>query len=115
MILHGSTLKNFILLKLSASVFQSLSFFKYKSNLLTSFVHVFYTIILKDRVPFISDLLTILYLFTGVCLGQQQFFRVLPTDVHVGEGRTAVINCAVENRAGRVQWTKDGLTLGKQS
>lgn len=49
-----------------------------------------------------------------MCSGQQQFFRVTPTDVHVGEGRTAVINCAVENRAGRVQWTKDGLTLGKK-
>ena len=80
------------------------------SNINQTYLHVLY-----DRVPFISDLLTILYLFTGVCLGQQQFFRVLPTDVHVGEGRTAVINCAVENRAGRVQWTKDGLTLGKQS
>ncbi len=49
----------------------------------------------------------------GWSYGQQQFFRVLPTDVHVGEGGVAVIQCAVENRAGRVQWTKDGLTLGK--
>ena len=55
-----------------------------------------------------------IHLLTGMCSGQQQFFRVTPTDVHVGEGRTAVINCAVENRAGRVQWTKDGLTLGKK-
>ena len=49
-----------------------------------------------------------------MCLGQQQVFRVTPSDVHVGEGRTAVINCEVENQAGQVQWTKDGLTLGKR-
>ena len=55
-----------------------------------------------------------LFLFSGVCLGQQQVFRVTPSDVHVGEGRTAVINCEVENQAGQVQWTKDGLTLGKK-
>ena len=54
-------------------------------------------------------------IFSGLSYGQQQYFRVLPTDVHVGEGGVAVINCAVENRAGRVQWTKDGLTLGKNT
>ena len=45
--------------------------------------------------------------------GQQQYFRVPPSDVEVGEGSTAVIPCEVGNRHGRVQWTKDGLTLGK--
>ena len=44
---------------------------------------------------------------------QNQFFRVKPSDADVGEGGTAVIACEVANRKGRVQWTKDGLTLGK--
>merc|ERR1712020_776995 len=61
----------------------------------------------------ILEVSCLLYILTGVCLGQQQVFRVTPSDVHVGEGRTAVINCEVENQAGQVQWTKDGLTLGK--
>ena len=50
--------------------------------------------------------------FAGV-IGQQQYFRVPPTDVEVGEAGTAVIPCEVGNRHGRVQWTKDGLTLGE--
>ena len=64
---------------------------------------------------FIIYLRTSLYFFSGWSYGQQQYFRVYPTDVHVGEGGTAVINCAVEctQCSGRVQWTKDGLTLGK--
>ena len=32
----------------------------------------------------------------------------------VAKGGTAVVECEVANRAGRVQWTKDGLTLGKE-
>ena len=32
----------------------------------------------------------------------------------MAEGGTAVIPCEVGNREGRVQWTKDGLTLGKK-
>jgi hypothetical protein len=55
------------------------------------------------------------FCFSGLSHGQQQYFRVRPTEVSVGEGGVAVINCAVENRAGRVQWTKDGLTLGKRT
>ena len=38
-----------------------------------------------------------------------------PQDIEVAEGGTAVIACEVGNREGRVQWTKDGLTLGKES
>jgi len=34
-------------------------------------------------------------------------------DVEAGEGGVAIIPCEVNNRHGRVQWTKDGLTLGK--
>lgn len=52
-------------------------------------------------------------LFSGLSVAQQQFFRVVPHDVSVGEGGIAVIHCSVGNRVGRVQWTKDGLTLGK--
>ena len=44
---------------------------------------------------------------------RQQYFRVRPQDIEVAEGGTAVIACEVGNREGRVQWTKDGLTLGK--
>ena len=44
---------------------------------------------------------------------QQQFFRVKPHDVEVGQGGSVIISCEVGNRRGRVQWTKDGLTLGK--
>ena len=46
---------------------------------------------------------------------QQQFFRAKPFDVDVAQGGTAVIECEVANRQGRVQWTKDGLTLGKMT
>lgn len=57
-------------------------------------------------------LLTALICCAGLSEAQQQYFRIHPDDVEVGEGGIAVIHCAVENRAGRVQWTKDGLTLG---
>ena len=43
----------------------------------------------------------------------QQFFRVTPHDTEVGQGGTIIIPCEVGDRRGRVQWTKDGLTLGK--
>ena len=45
---------------------------------------------------------------------RQQYFRVRPQDIEVAEGGTAVIACEVGNREGRVQWTKDGLTLGER-
>ena len=44
---------------------------------------------------------------------KQQFFRTTPQDSFVGEGGRAIINCVIGDLAGRVQWTKDGLTLGK--
>ena len=43
----------------------------------------------------------------------KQTFRVKPEDTEIGQGGTVVIPCEVSNRRGRVQWTKDGLTLGK--
>ena len=45
--------------------------------------------------------------------GKQQFFRTTPQDSFVPEGGRAIINCVIGDLAGRVQWTKDGLTLGK--
>ena len=47
-------------------------------------------------------------------MGNQQFFRTTPQDSFVAEGGRAIINCVIGDLAGRVQWTKDGLTLGKQ-
>ena len=44
---------------------------------------------------------------------KQQFFRTTPQDSFVPEGGRAIINCVIGDLAGRVQWTKDGLTLGK--
>ena len=50
---------------------------------------------------------------TDVKSQPNQFFRVKPSNADVAEGGTAIIACEVANRRGRVQWTKDGLTLGK--
>ena len=33
--------------------------------------------------------------------------------IEVGKGGSVIIACEVGDRRGRVQWTKDGLTLGK--
>jgi len=43
---------------------------------------------------------------------KQQFFRTTPQDSFVPEGGRAIINCVIGDLGGRVQWTKDGLTLG---
>jgi hypothetical protein len=45
----------------------------------------------------------------------QQFFSVKPHDTEVRQGGTVVLPCEIGDRRGRVQWTKDGLTLGKPS
>ena len=45
---------------------------------------------------------------------KQQFFVVKPQDSEVGQGGSVVLPCEVGDRRGRVQWTKDGLTLGKK-
>lgn len=44
---------------------------------------------------------------------QLQYFRVQPRDVKVHEGGEVTMQCEVANRAGFVQWTKDGFALGK--
>ncbi|XP_047541017.1 nephrin [Vanessa atalanta] len=46
---------------------------------------------------------------------QQQYFRVLPKSLRVQEGSEAVLECAVANLAGQVQWAKDGFALGFSS
>ncbi|KAG6465063.1 hypothetical protein O3G_MSEX014915, partial [Manduca sexta] len=46
---------------------------------------------------------------------QQQYFRVVPRSLRVQEGAEAVLECAVANLAGQVQWTKDGFALGYSS
>ena len=54
------------------------------------------------------------HFFLGIfCQTPQQFFRLKPQDKEVAQGGSAVIPCEVSNRHGRVQWTKDGLTLGE--
>ncbi|XP_046676056.1 nephrin isoform X1 [Homalodisca vitripennis] len=47
--------------------------------------------------------------------GQLQYFRVQPKDVKVHEGGEVTLQCEVANRAGFVQWTKDGFALGFSS
>ena len=44
---------------------------------------------------------------------RQQFFRTTPGDSFVPEGGRAILTCVIGDLGGRVQWTKDGLTLGK--
>ncbi|CAL1267938.1 unnamed protein product [Larinioides sclopetarius] len=55
-------------------------------------------------------LLTVAHILQ-VILGQQ-YFRVKPHDTSVVAGRTAELHCHVGNRAGLVQWSKDGFLLG---
>ena len=47
--------------------------------------------------------------------GRQQYFRVRPHNVSVAEGGQAIIPCEVGRLQGRMQWTQNGLTLGKCS
>ncbi|KAL4706186.1 hypothetical protein ACJJTC_015054 [Scirpophaga incertulas] len=52
-----------------------------------------------------------------VCVAgfQQQYFRIVPRSLRVQEGSEAVLECAVANLAGQVQWAKDGFALGFSS
>ncbi|CAG9116138.1 unnamed protein product [Plutella xylostella] len=47
----------------------------------------------------------------SVCGFQQQYFRVVPRNTRVIEGSEAILQCAVANLAGQVQWAKDGFAL----
>ena len=44
--------------------------------------------------------------------GQIQRIVVRPETVNVTQGTDLTLPCKVENRAGRVQWVKSGVTLG---
>ena len=56
-------------------------------------------------------------LFSGAvgASSRQQFFRTTPGDSFVPEGGRAILTCVIGDLGGRVQWTKDGLTLGSES
>ena len=64
-----------------------------------------------------SNFCTVFFAGPTVIFGaktKQQFFVVKPQDSEVGQGGSVVLPCEVGDRRGRVQWTKDGLTLGKK-
>lgn len=44
---------------------------------------------------------------------KKQEFRVLPKDVNAREGSNVTLSCEINDITGDVQWTKDGLALGK--
>lgn len=43
---------------------------------------------------------------------KQQIFRVQSQDIQAKEGDSVILPCEIENRAGEVQWTMDGMALG---
>ncbi|XP_070549020.1 kin of IRRE-like protein 3 isoform X2 [Ptychodera flava] len=47
-------------------------------------------------------------------LGVQQSFRVQPEEIttKISEATEVILKCAINNRAGQVQWTKDGSPFG---
>jgi len=44
---------------------------------------------------------------------KQQEFRVVPKDVNAREGSNVTLSCEINDITGDVQWTKDGLALGR--
>ena len=71
------------------------------------------TSLFNDLLSYESFLNAIFIYFSGCYAISQQYFRVKPFDTEVGQMGTVIIPCEVGDRRGRVQWTKDGLTLGK--
>ncbi|KAM7345697.1 hibris isoform 4-T4 [Cochliomyia hominivorax] len=57
-------------------------------------------------------LLAVILLTTAQSTSAVQKFRVTPHDVQILEGTDTLLRCEVANRAGQVQWTKDGFALG---
>jgi len=55
--------------------------------------------------------LIVVALQIAACSAEQRFV-LGPSDVSVVEGETAEMKCLVEDRRGRLQWTKDGFALG---
>ena len=62
---------------------------------------------------FLNSFYNLVVPFTGLAECQLQHFLRTPEDTEVTEGDTVVLFCQVGNQIGQVQWTKDGLTLGK--
>ncbi|CAG5059980.1 unnamed protein product [Parnassius apollo] len=63
----------------------------------------------------VSNLFFTICVLASACAFQQQYFRVVPRSLRVQEGAEAVLECAVANLAGQVQWAKDGFALGFSS
>ncbi|XP_075987678.1 nephrin adhesion molecule sticks and stones isoform X1 [Anticarsia gemmatalis] len=63
----------------------------------------------------IRNLLVVFCVLVSATGFQQQYFRVVPRSLRVQEGSEAVLECAVANLAGQVQWAKDGFALGFSS
>ncbi|XP_063543192.1 irregular chiasm C-roughest protein-like [Cydia strobilella] len=61
------------------------------------------------------NLVAVLCALACVAGFQQQYFRIVPRSLRVHEGSEAVLECAVANLAGQVQWAKDGFALGFSS
>ncbi|XP_023299078.2 nephrin isoform X1 [Lucilia cuprina] len=57
-------------------------------------------------------LLAVILLTSAQSLSAVQKFRVTPHDLQILEGTDTLLRCEVANRAGQVQWTKDGFALG---
>ena len=45
--------------------------------------------------------------------GKKQRMAVVPSDMSVIHGQTAILRCVVEHIKGNVQWAKDGVLLGQ--
>ena len=69
--------------------------------------------LLLNIVLFLSSFYNLAVSFTGLAECKLQHFLRTPDDTEVTEGDTAVLLCQGGNQIGQVQWTKDGLTLGK--
>lgn len=54
----------------------------------------------------------ILSVFTVTTFKQQEF-RVVPKNVSAREGSNVTLVCEINDITGDVQWTKDGLALGR--
>ncbi|XP_045780865.1 nephrin isoform X3 [Maniola jurtina] len=65
--------------------------------------------------PKLGIAVAILCALSSVSGAQQQYFRVAPRSLRVQEGSEAVLECAVANLGGQVQWAKDGFALGYSS
>ena len=75
--------------------------------------HKYFVYSMDDINSWWTKILICYIFFAGLAECQLQHFLRTPDDTEVTEGDTAVLLCQVGNQIGQVQWTKDGLTLGK--